>query len=72
MSEEKEFGFIISQGISRNMTKAKLAEKFCNFLAEQKRELSKALSRFTGIVMHLAPPPPLGSSHASKAATNLS
>ena len=43
MSAEKEFGFIITQGISRNMTKAKLAEKFCNFLAEQKRELSKAL-----------------------------
>ena len=43
MNAEKEFGFIITQGISRNMTKAKLAEKFCNFLAEQKRELSKAL-----------------------------
>ena len=43
MSTEKELGFIITQGISREMTKAKLAEKFCNFLAEQKRELSKAL-----------------------------
>ena len=43
MSAEKEFGFIITQGISRKMTKAKLAEKFCNFLAEQKEELSKAL-----------------------------
>ena len=43
MSAEKEFGFIITQGISRKMTKAKLAEKFCNFLAEQKKELSKAL-----------------------------
>ena len=43
MSTEKEFGFIITQGISRNMTKAKLAEKFCKFLAEQKKELSKAL-----------------------------
>jgi len=43
MSAEKEFGFIITQGISRKMTKAKLSEKFCNFLAEQKKELSKAL-----------------------------
>ena len=43
MSAEKEFGFIITQGISRKMTKAKLAEKFCNFLVEQKKELSKAL-----------------------------
>ena len=42
-TKEKEFGFIITQGISRKMTKAKLAEKFCNFLAEQKKELSKAL-----------------------------
>ena len=43
MGKEKEFGFIIAQKISRNMTRAKLAEKFHAFLTDRKRELMKEL-----------------------------
>ena len=43
MSAEKEFGFIITQGITRKMTKAKLADKITGFLAERKNDLMKAL-----------------------------
>ena len=43
MSAEKEFGFIITQEISRNMTKAKLAEKFDNFLNDRHKDLTKEL-----------------------------
>ena len=43
MSVEKEFGFIITQGISRKMTKAKLAEKFDNFLNDRRKDLTKKL-----------------------------
>ena len=44
MSAGKEFGFIITQGISRNMTKAKLAEKFDNFLNDRRKDLTKELT----------------------------
>ena len=43
MSAEKEFGFIITQGISRKMTKANLAEKFDNFLNDRRKNLAKEL-----------------------------
>ena len=41
--QEKEFGFIITQGISRKMTKAKVTEKLTNFLAKRKQDLMKKL-----------------------------
>ena len=41
--QEKEFGFIITQGISRKMTKAKVTEKLTNFLTKRKQELMKKL-----------------------------
>ena len=44
MSAEKEFGFIITQGISRKMTKANLAEKFDNFLNDRRKDLTKELT----------------------------
>ena len=43
MSEEKEFGFIISQGISRKMPKAKLADKITGFLTDRKKDLMREL-----------------------------
>ena len=43
MSTEKEFGFIITQGITRKMTKAKLADKITGFLADRKKALMKTL-----------------------------
>jgi hypothetical protein len=43
MSTEKEFGFIITQGITRKMTKAKVTEKLTDFLAKRKQELMKKL-----------------------------
>ena len=43
MSTEKEFGFIITQGITRKMTKAKLANKITGFLADRKNALMKTL-----------------------------
>ena len=42
--QEKEFGFIITQGISRKMTKANLAEKFDNFLNDRRKDLAKELN----------------------------
>ena len=44
MSTEKEFGFIITQGITRKMTKAKLADKITGFLADRKNALMKTLN----------------------------
>ena len=41
--KEKEFGFVITQGISRNMTKAKLAEKLTDFLTKRRQDLMKTL-----------------------------
>lgn len=41
--KKKEFGFIITQEISRSMTKKKLADKMTNFLAERKTDLMKDL-----------------------------
>ena len=41
--QEKEFGFIITQGISRKMTKAKVTEKLTNFLTQRKQDLMKKL-----------------------------
>ena len=41
--KEKEFGFIITQEISRTMTKKNLADKMTNFLTERKRDLMKEL-----------------------------
>jgi len=43
MSTEKEFGFIITQGISRKMTKAKVTQKLTDFLAKRKQDLMKKL-----------------------------
>ena len=43
MSTEKEFGFIITQGITRKMTKAKVADKITGFLADRKNALMKTL-----------------------------
>ena len=43
MSTEKEFGFIITQGITRKMTKAKVADKITGFLADRKKALMKTL-----------------------------
>ena len=43
MSAEKEFGFIITQGITRKMTKAKVADKITGFLADRKTALMKTL-----------------------------
>ena len=43
MSAEKEFGFIITQGITRKMTKAKVADKITGFLADRKNALMKTL-----------------------------
>ena len=43
MSAEKEFGFIITQEITRKMTKAKLADKITGFLANRKNALMKTL-----------------------------
>ena len=42
-TKEKEFGFIITQGISRKMTKAKVTEKLTGFLAKRKQDLMKTL-----------------------------
>ena len=44
MSTEKEFGFIITQGLTRKMTKAKLADKITGFLADRKNALMKTLN----------------------------
>ena len=44
MSTEKEFGFIITQGITRKMTKAKLTDKITGFLADRKNALMKTLN----------------------------
>ena len=44
MSAEKEFGFIITQEITRKMTKAKLADKITGFLADRKNALMKTLN----------------------------
>ena len=41
--QEKEFGFIITQGISRKMTKAEVTEKLTNFLTKRKLDLMKKL-----------------------------
>ena len=41
--QEKEFGFIITQGISRKMTKAKVTEKLTDFLVKRKQDLMKKL-----------------------------
>ena len=43
MSAEKEFGFIITQGLTRKMTKAKQADKITGFLADRKNSLMKTL-----------------------------
>ena len=43
MSTGKEFGFIITQGITRKMTKAKLADKITGFLSDRKNALMKTL-----------------------------
>ena len=43
MSTEKEFGFIITQGITRKMTKAKRANKITGFLSDRKKALMKTL-----------------------------
>ena len=43
MAKENEFGLIITQKISRTMTKAKLSEKFYNFLNERKKDLAREL-----------------------------
>ena len=43
MSTEKEFGFIITQGISRKMTKAKVTDKITEFLDDRKKALVKTL-----------------------------
>ena len=43
MSTEKEFGFIITQGITRKMTKAKVADKIAGYLADRKKALMKTL-----------------------------
>ena len=43
MSAEKEFGFIITQGITRKMTKAKRANKITGFLSDRKKALMKTL-----------------------------
>lgn len=43
MSTEKEFGFIITQGISRKMTKAKVTDKITGFLADRKKALMRTL-----------------------------
>ena len=43
MSTEKDFGFIITQGITRKMTKAKVTEKITGFLADRKKVLMKTL-----------------------------
>ena len=43
MSTEKEFGFIITQGLTRKMTKAKVADKITGFLADRKNALMKTL-----------------------------
>ena len=43
MSTEKEFGFIITQGFSRKMTKAKVTQKLTDFLAKRKQDLMKKL-----------------------------
>jgi len=43
MSTEKEFGFIITQGLTRKMTKAKVADKITGFLADRKKTLMKTL-----------------------------
>lgn len=41
--QEKEFGFIITQGITRKMTKAKVTEKLTCFLTKRKQDLMKTL-----------------------------
>ena len=43
MSAEKEFGFIITQGRTKKMTKAKAADKITGFLADRKNALMKTL-----------------------------
>ena len=43
MSTGKEFGFIITQGITRKMTKAKVADKITGFLTDRKKALMKML-----------------------------
>ena len=43
MSAEKEFGFIITQGLTRKMTKAKVADKITGYLADWKKALIKTL-----------------------------
>ena len=43
MSTEKEFGFIITQEITRKMTKAKVTDKITGFLADRKKALMKTL-----------------------------
>ena len=43
MSTEKEFGFIITQGLTRKMTKARVADKITGFLADRKNALMKTL-----------------------------
>ena len=43
MSTEKEFGFIITQGLTRKMTKAKVADKITGFLSDRKNALMKTL-----------------------------
>ena len=40
---DKECGFIITQGISKKMPKAKLADKIMGFLAERKKDLMRDL-----------------------------
>ena len=42
--KEKEFGFIITQEITRKMTKAKVADKITGFLADRKNALMKTLN----------------------------
>ena len=41
--KEKEFGFIITQGISMKMTKAKVTEKLTGFLTKRRQDLMKTL-----------------------------
>ena len=43
MSAEKEFGFIITQGRTKKMTKAKVADKITGFLSDRKNALMKTL-----------------------------
>ena len=40
---EREFNFIITQGISRKMPKAKLADKITGFLTDRKKDLMREL-----------------------------